>query len=138
MRTDLPDLLAVSIQLDGALIAWQEGLPHHLRPNTEASEWHFERQRSVLLMRFLHTRLLIHRQNLLFYISCRVSCPFQLDLIRLCIRRCVMAAYESITQMRLLRQRKSLSSFWHNSHCMLPLYLCSHAFSHTSVRFWHN
>jgi hypothetical protein len=133
MRTDLPDLLAESIQLDGVLVAWRDGLPPHLCLDSEPSEWHFERQRSVLLMRFLHTRLLIHRQILLFYISCRISDTFQLDLIRLCIKRCVMAACESITQMRRLRQRKSLSSFWHNSHCMFSLQLLYHILRLSSI-----
>ncbi|OIW23940.1 hypothetical protein CONLIGDRAFT_657486 [Coniochaeta ligniaria NRRL 30616] len=116
VRMEPPDLLAMSIQLDGALTAWQDGLPAHLRPESEASEWAFQRQRSVLLMRFLHLRLLIHRQTLLLYISRPVTDQFQLELMLPCIKRCVLAASESITQMRFLRQHNSLSSFWHNSH----------------------
>ncbi|KAI5461872.1 fungal-specific transcription factor domain-containing protein [Mariannaea sp. PMI_226] len=116
IKTELHDMLATSIKLDGELVAWQEGLPPHLRQDSDAPEWHFERQRNVLLMRFLHARLLIHRQALLFYVSRRIHDAFQLDLIRLCIKQCVIAACESITQMKILRQRKSLSSFWHNSH----------------------
>jgi hypothetical protein len=136
----LPELLALSIKLDGELVAWQDGLPAHLRPGSGGLEWHFERQKNMLLMRyvssfclftvpyvteteslssrFLNTQLLVHRRMLLFYITSRISDPFQLDLIRPCIKRCVMAACELVTQMRLLRQQNLLSSFWHNSHCM--------------------
>ncbi|KAL2016665.1 hypothetical protein VTK56DRAFT_3209 [Thermocarpiscus australiensis] len=113
---DPQDLLAMSIQLDGALTAWQEGLPAHLRPESESAQWAFQRQRSVLLMRSLHLRLLIHRQTLLLYISRPVTDPFVLELMLPCIKRCVLAASESITQMRFLRQQNALSSFWHNSH----------------------
>jgi hypothetical protein len=48
---DPPRLLALSIQLDGELVAWQENLPSHLKPEAQALEWHFERQRNVLMMR---------------------------------------------------------------------------------------
>ncbi|TFB04575.1 hypothetical protein CCMA1212_003497 [Trichoderma ghanense] len=116
IKVDLPDLLAMSIQLDGELDVWQSLLPPHLRADSDVPEWHFERQRSVLLMRFLHIRLLIHRQTLLYHILRRISDPFQLDLAHLCIRRCVMAAYDAITQVHLLQQHNLLSSSWHNSH----------------------
>lgn len=53
MKTDLPKLLALSIQLDGELGTWQDCLPQHLRPGSSALEWHFERQRNVLLMRYV-------------------------------------------------------------------------------------
>ncbi len=48
---DPPRLLALSIQLDGELVAWQANLPRHLKPGAQALEWHFERQRNILLMR---------------------------------------------------------------------------------------
>ena len=116
-KVRLSDLLAMAIQLDGELVAWQQALPAHLHPDSDMMEWHFQRQRNVLLMRFLHARLLVHRQTLLFYASRCIRDTFQLDLARLCISRCISSAYEVITQMRLLRQKRSLSSFWHNSHC---------------------
>ncbi|KAL7932210.1 N-terminal binuclear Zn cluster-containing/DNA binding domain-containing protein [Trichoderma chlorosporum] len=116
IKADLPDLLAMSIQLDGELVVWQSTLPPHLRADSEISDWHFARQRNVLLMRFLHIRLLIHRQTLLYHILRRISDPFQLDLAHLCIRRCVSAAYDAIAQVHLVKQNKQLSSSWHNSH----------------------
>ncbi|KAL6834625.1 N-terminal binuclear Zn cluster-containing/DNA binding domain-containing protein [Trichoderma camerunense] len=116
IKADLPDLLAMSIQLDGELVVWQSMLPPHLRTDSDVTDWHFERQRSVLLMRFLHIRLLIHRQTLLYHILRRISDPFQLDLAHLCIRRCVMAAHDAIHQVHLLQQNNFLSSSWHNSH----------------------
>ncbi|PTB36883.1 hypothetical protein M441DRAFT_150372 [Trichoderma asperellum CBS 433.97] len=116
IKVDLPDLLAMSIQLDGELVVWQNLLPPHLRTDSDVPGWHFERQRSVLLMRFLHIRLLIHRQTLLYYILRRIPDPFQADLAHLCIRRCVMAAYDAIFQVHLLTQKNLLSSSWHNSH----------------------
>ncbi|KAH8131001.1 hypothetical protein LI328DRAFT_161041 [Trichoderma asperelloides] len=116
IKVDLPDLLAMSIQLDGELVVWQNLLPPHLRTDSDVPGWHFERQRNVLLMRFLHIRLLIHRQTLLYYILRRIPDPFQTDLAHLCIRRCVMAAYDAIFQVHLLTQKNLLSSSWHNSH----------------------
>ncbi|GFP56396.1 uncharacterized transcriptional regulatory protein C3C7.04 [Trichoderma asperellum] len=116
IKVDLPDLLAMSIQLDGELVVWQNLLPPHLRTDSDVPGWHFERQRNVLLMRFLHIRLLIHRQTLLYYILRRIPDPFQADLAHLCIRRCVMAAYDAIFQVHLLTQKNLLSSSWHNSH----------------------
>jgi hypothetical protein len=62
IKVDLPDLLAMSIQLDGELAGWQNLLPPHLRTDSDVPEWHFERQRSVLLMRYgfiSHTFLLL-------------------------------------------------------------------------------
>lgn len=65
----------------------------------------------------LHIRLLIHRQTLLYYILRRIPDPFQADLAHLCIKGCVMAAYDAIAEVHLLTQKKFLSSSWHNSHC---------------------
>ena len=48
---DIPKMLAFSTQMDGDLIAWEQQLPAHLRFDANVAEWHFERQRSVLLMR---------------------------------------------------------------------------------------
>ncbi|KAJ5609961.1 hypothetical protein N7510_006680 [Penicillium lagena] len=117
VTANTPQLLARMIELDGELIAWQNALPRHLRPGIQSQEWHFDRQRNVLLMRFLHARLLIHRQTLLFYVSRnRESDSLQKEIMQACLKRCVTAAHESITQMRLLHKHNLLSSFWHNSH----------------------
>ncbi|OQV06225.1 Fungal Zn2-Cys6 binuclear cluster domain-containing protein [Cladophialophora immunda] len=113
---DTTQFLALSIQLDGELTTWQENLPSHLKPGAEGLEWHFERQRNVLLMRYLHARHLIHRQTLLLYITRRVTDPFQREIMLKCVKRCVTAAYDSITQMGSLHHQNKLSSFWHNSH----------------------
>ncbi len=50
--TDIPKLLARTIELDGDLTAWKQTLPPHLRPDSDVPGWHFERQRSTLLMRY--------------------------------------------------------------------------------------
>ncbi|OAL20910.1 hypothetical protein AYO22_08538 [Fonsecaea multimorphosa] len=113
---DTTQFLALSIQLDGELTTWQENLPSHLKPGAEGLEWHFERQRNVLLMRYLHARHLIHRQTLLLYITRRVTDHFQREIMLKCVKRCVTAAYDSITQMGSLHHQNKLSSFWHNSH----------------------
>ncbi|OAG36760.1 hypothetical protein AYO21_09033 [Fonsecaea monophora] len=113
---DTTQFLALSIQLDGELTTWQENLPNHLKPGAEGLEWHFERQRNVLLMRYLHARHLIHRQTLLLYITRRVTDHFQREIMLKCVKRCVTAAYDSITQMGSLHHQNKLSSFWHNSH----------------------
>lgn len=49
--TNIPKLLARTIELDGDLAAWKRALPAHLRPDSDVPGWHFERQRSTLLMR---------------------------------------------------------------------------------------
>jgi hypothetical protein len=49
--TNIPKLIALTVQLDGDLTAWQQTLPPHLRFDSQASDWQFERQRSTLLMR---------------------------------------------------------------------------------------
>jgi hypothetical protein len=48
---DIPSLLALTIELDRDLTAWAQTLPPHLRPGSDVPGWHFERQRSTLLMR---------------------------------------------------------------------------------------
>jgi hypothetical protein len=53
IKSDLPKLLSLSVQLDGELVAWQGSLPPHLGPGSGALEWHFERQRNMLLMRYV-------------------------------------------------------------------------------------
>ena len=136
--SDPSRFLASSIELDGELVAWQDKLPIQLRPGAQASEWHFERQRNILLMRsvpsssvlsccgsltmhrFLHARHLVHRQTLLLYITHRVTDPFQQDIMRTCVKRCITAAYDSITQVRSLHSQNKVSSSWHNSHCKRP------------------
>ena len=50
----LPKLLSKAIELDGDLVAWQEALPAHLKPDSEDSGWCFERQRSTLIMRHVN------------------------------------------------------------------------------------
>jgi hypothetical protein len=51
--TDISKLLALAIQLDGDLAAWQQTLPTHLQFDSQVSGWHYERQRSTLLMRYV-------------------------------------------------------------------------------------
>jgi hypothetical protein len=68
--------------------------------------------------RFLNSRLLLHRQILLLYVTRRITDTFQRDIMYCCVQRCIMAAYETINQMRILRQRQLIHNWWHNSHCM--------------------
>ncbi|KAJ9614660.1 hypothetical protein H2200_002797 [Cladophialophora chaetospira] len=133
---DPPRFLALSVQLDGELVAWQENLPRHLKPEAQALDWHFERQRNILMMRFLHARHLVHRQTLLLYITRRVKDPFQQEIMRTCVKRCITAAYDSITQVSTLHQHNKLSPFWHNSHYVfaaLGVLLVYHTVEPTSV-----
>ena len=46
----------------------------------------------------------------------RIEDSFQRDITHTCVRRCVVAAYETISAMQLLRQQGMQNSFWHNSH----------------------
>ncbi|KIM73611.1 hypothetical protein PILCRDRAFT_724526 [Piloderma croceum F 1598] len=114
--TDIPNLLAISIQLEGDLDTWQQALPAHLRFDSQVQGWHFERQRNTLLMRFLSCRLLVHRQVLLIYITRRITDSFQREIMHCCVRRCIMAAHDTVRQMQQLHQRHLLHSWWHNSH----------------------
>jgi hypothetical protein len=133
--TDIPNLLAISIQLEGDLDTWQQALPAHLRFDSQVQGWHFERQRNTLLMRyvimcilsfswvltptrFLSCRLLVHRQVLLIYITRRITDSFQREIMHCCVRRCIMAAHDTVRQMLQLHQRHLLHSWWHNSHRM--------------------
>ena len=50
---DLPKCLAAAIQLDGDLTSWEQSLPPHLQSGSDVQDWHFQRQRSVLLMRWV-------------------------------------------------------------------------------------
>ena len=113
---DISRLIASAVELDGALSDWEQALPKHLHFGLQAQEWHFQRQGSVLLMRFLHSRLLVHRQVLLVSITHGIEDEFQRTVVNACVRRCVTAAHETITAMAALRQQKLQSSFWHNSH----------------------
>jgi hypothetical protein len=80
--TDISKLLLLVVQLRGDLMRRKHILPSHLQFNIHNQVWHFERQRSTLLMRkqallltcnslvitwhsFLNARLLLHRQILL-------------------------------------------------------------------------
>jgi ABC-type protease/lipase transport system fused ATPase/permease subunit len=76
---------------------------------------------SLTSSRFLHARHLIHRQTLLLYITHRVTDAFQQEIMRTCVKRCIVAAYDSINQVRTLHHQNKLSSFWHNSHCKCSL-----------------
>lgn len=51
--SDLPKLLAFSTHMDGDLSAWEQQLPAHLRFDSEVEGWQFQRQRSVLRMRYV-------------------------------------------------------------------------------------
>ena len=48
---DIPKLLSKAIELDSDLVAWQQALPAHLKADSKVEGWHFERQRSTLIMR---------------------------------------------------------------------------------------
>lgn len=65
---------------------------------------------------FLNSRLLIHRQILLIYITRRITDFFQREIMLCCVRRCIMAAYDTITAMQVLYSRSQVNSSWHNSH----------------------
>ena len=134
--TDIPNLLAVAIQLEGDLDAWEQALPAHLHFDSQVQGWHFERQRNTLLMRYvviatlfslasglftsirlLSCRLLVHRKVLLTYITHQTTDSFQREIMHCCVRRCIMAAHDTVRQMLQLHQRHLLHSWWHNSHC---------------------
>jgi hypothetical protein len=50
----------------------------------------------------------------------RATDPFQQEIMYCCVRRCVTAAHDSISQMQHLHQQNLLQSWWHNSHCKFP------------------
>ena len=50
------------------------------------------------------------------YFTRRYQESFQREIMYCCVRRCVMAAHETINSMQLLQQQGRLNSFWHNSH----------------------
>ncbi|KAH8802542.1 N-terminal binuclear Zn cluster-containing/DNA binding domain-containing protein [Xylogone sp. PMI_703] len=114
--TDIPKILSLSTELDGDLVAWQKRLPPHLRSNSQLPEWHFERQRSTLFMRFLNARLLLHRQILLIYVTCFVKDDFQREVMHCSVRRCIIAAHETVCQVRLLHEKRFFHYWWHHSH----------------------
>jgi hypothetical protein len=47
----IPKILAKAVELDGALMAWQQALPPHLKFDSQVEGWLVERQRNTLLMR---------------------------------------------------------------------------------------
>ncbi|KIM77707.1 hypothetical protein PILCRDRAFT_825147 [Piloderma croceum F 1598] len=114
--TDIPNLFAISIQLEGDLDTWQQALPAHLHFDSQVQGWHFECQRNTLLMRFLSCWLLVHRQVLLIYITRQITDSFQRKIMHSCARRSIMAAHDTMRQMLQLHQRHLLHLWWHNSH----------------------
>ena len=114
--SELSQFLANSITLDFELVSWQNNLPYHLQPKSEVSEWQFQRQRNVLLMRFFNARIILHRQAFLLYARSSIDDASQRSLLIAFVTACISSARETVQQVHEHYSRRLLHSWWYNSH----------------------
>lgn len=113
-------VISDTVHLDGQLRAWWDNLPTHLKVDPEIPDnADFARQRSVILIRYMNMRTLLHRAPFLILCKQHIADGFLKDVAIASSRLCISVANEIIQFINAQYQRQLLNSLWYNLHCKL-------------------
>lgn len=124
-----PDSLHLNIQIglvieqEGKLTAWLAGLPEHLKFDGDEVDERVKRQRNMLHVRYLHTRLMSHRQNLLSLIrrdserTKKLDDKFLKTVVMASVQQCVECACDIVSLVSQSAGSKDMGAWWYNVQC---------------------
>jgi hypothetical protein len=117
-RTEESDIIGHSFLLDGQLQAWWNDTPLHLKIEPDLPDCaDFDRQRKVILIRYLQIRLLLQRPSFLLFSRNMIKGEFMRAGALASSQACVSAATETIRLIHDSYNRRLLNSLWYNLHC---------------------
>lgn len=118
--------LGTVMEQEGKLRSWYDGLPDHLQIRIPNANEKVQRQQDMLQVRYLHTRLMTHRQNLLSVMLCErkninpLEDNFLRTVVMASVRLCVECACEIVKKVKNSAKSKRIGPWWYNVQCELP------------------
>ncbi|KAL2004460.1 hypothetical protein VTN00DRAFT_3489 [Thermoascus crustaceus] len=117
LGTNLSHILSNAVDLDGQLQSWWQEMPDHLRHQPGVADGpDFQRQRTVMLIRYLHIRILLQRQLLLIFTRQHIEDAFLRTVTIAGSQTCISAARQTIRLICTEYHRHLLNSLWYNLH----------------------
>ncbi|KIW34463.1 uncharacterized protein PV07_01241 [Cladophialophora immunda] len=110
---------SVALEQESKLSTWLDNLPEHLRFNYANTDPKLRMQQRSLQIRYLHTRLMIHRPNMIFALKfdsrkenlCRNDTFFQ-SILSASIEQCIQCCTELLSLVKEYYEQKSLGPWW--------------------------
>ncbi|KIW24055.1 uncharacterized protein PV07_09792 [Cladophialophora immunda] len=121
-------ILGATVIIDGQLSEWWRTGPNHLTGEAQSDEDggpEFARQRLVLLTRYHHIRLLVHRQSFLIYSRHQVHDPFLRSVAAASADICISSARRSIQLICAPENVHRLNSLYYNLHYAEDIFAAS-------------
>jgi hypothetical protein len=122
--------LGLVVEQEGKLRSWLDSLPAHLQFEAIHQSEKIRRQQSMLRVRYLHTRLMTHRQNLLSLIQCdrkrldSLEDDFLQTAVMGSVRTCAQCACAITEMVKSSAATQSMGPWWYNVQCeFLPFIL---------------
>ncbi|OQV05070.1 Fungal specific transcription factor domain-containing protein [Cladophialophora immunda] len=112
--------LAIVMEQEGKLRSWLDNLPDHLKFGAVHQSEKIRRQQSMLRVRYLHTRLMTHRQNLLSLIQCdrkridSLEDDFLRTVVMGSIRTCTQCACDITEMVKNSAAAQNMGPWWYN------------------------
>ncbi|KAK5462564.1 hypothetical protein LTS15_002276 [Exophiala xenobiotica] len=112
--------LGLVVEQEGKLRSWLDSLPAHLQFEAIHQSEKIRRQQSMLRVRYLHTRLMTHRQNLLSLIQCdrkrldSLEDDFLQTAVMGSVRTCAQCACAITEMVKSSAATQSMGPWWYN------------------------
>ncbi len=123
--------IALLAEQEGNLAAWLAGLPEHLRFSHCKVDTELRAEQQMLQIRYLHARLMIHRQNLIWTIrrekakASEWKDNFLQTVIMATVHQCVECACDLVSLVTEYSKGTGLRPWWLNIQCWLFFFLFS-------------
>lgn len=115
--------IGLAVEQEGKLSVWTKTLPEHLQFDNPPTNPRSRSRQQMLRVRYLHTRLMIHRQNLLSVIQrdrTKTMEPIDKFLettLMASVRQCVECACDIVGAVKDGAQSKHMGPWWQNVQC---------------------
>lgn len=118
--------LSLSADQEGRLSEWLEGLPEHLRFDHYNPDVRVRKQQRTLEIRYLHARLMVHRQTVIPAIRYGLQQigngdKFLLNAVPASINQCIECACTLVKLVKEYSSQQSLGPWWMNVQCKYTL-----------------
>lgn len=119
--------MSTALEQESKLAAWLDQLPGHLRFDFNNSSPKLRKQQRSLQTRYLHTRLMIHRPNMISALrpdkgesSCESKDGFLQSILTASIRQCIECSCELMGFVEEWYGQNSLGPWWLLLQCEFP------------------
>ncbi|KEF55725.1 uncharacterized protein A1O9_08475 [Exophiala aquamarina CBS 119918] len=112
--------LGLVMEQEGKLRSWLDSLPAHLQFKAVCQSEKIRTQQSMLRVRYLHTRLMTHRQNLLSLIQCdrkrldSLEDDFLQTAVMGSVRTCAQCACDITEMVKNSAATQNMGPWWYN------------------------